>query len=149
MKTINLLMPLLVGSTALLAAPVTVIRAADPQQPNPPMEIKVLVIKYFPINGDRIDETVTGDWGESLDETRKKTTTQTEQVLNALQEGSRYHGYKDKTAKPSLVFKVLDTLEYLEPLPTLAKSGPDAPMTDYNKIMKRVGIKKWVEEKGV
>ena len=43
----------------------------------------------------------------------------------------------------------MDTIEFLEPLPTVAKSGPDAPMTDYNKIMQRVGIKKWVEEKGV
>ncbi len=70
-------------------------------------------------------------------------------LAHALQEGSRYHGYKNKTAKPSLAYKVVETIEYLEPLPTVAKSGPDAPMTDYNKIMERVGIKKWVEEKGV
>ncbi len=125
------------------------VQAADPYQPTLPMEIKVLVVKYFPVKGDRIDQTVTGDWGEPLAETRKKTTLQTEQVAHALQEGSRYHGYKDEAAKPSLVYKVVKTFEFLEPLPTVAKSGPDAPMTDYNKIMERVGIKKWVEEKGV
>ena len=64
-----------------------------------------------------------------------------------MQEGSRYHGYKDKTATPSLVYKIVETIEFLEPLPTVAKSGPNPPMTDYNTIMQRVGIKKWVEEK--
>jgi hypothetical protein len=124
-------------------------KAADVYQPKLPMEMPVLVIKYFPVKGDRIDQTVTGDWGESLIETRKKTTLQTEQVARALQEGSRYHGYKDRTAQPSLVYKVVETIEYLEPLPTVPKSGMDAPMTDYNRIMQRVGIRKWVEEKGV
>jgi len=134
---------------ALLILLIPGLAAADPYQPNPPMEIRVLVIKYFPVKGDRIDQTVTGDWGQSLEETRKKTTTQTEQAAHALQEGSRYHGYKVKTATPSLVYKIVETIEFLEPLPTVAKSGPNPPMTEYNKIMKRVGIKKWVEERGV
>jgi hypothetical protein len=123
--------------------------AAEPYRPKLPMEIPVLVIKYFPVKGDRIDQAVTGNWSEALEATRKKTTMQTEQVTKALQEGSRYHGYKDKEAKPSLVYKVLETIEYLEPLPTVAKSGPGIPMPDYNKVMERIGIKRWVEEKGV
>jgi hypothetical protein len=128
---------------------VTDLPAAQPYQPKLPMEIKVLVVKYFPVKGDRIDQSVTGDWGEPLEETRQKTTLQTEQIAHALQEGSRYHGYKNEAAKPSLVYKVVETIECLEPLPTVPKSGPGAPMTDYNKIMRRVGIKKWVEAKGV
>jgi hypothetical protein len=127
---------------ALLILFIPGLAAADPYQPKPPMEIRVLVVEYFPVKGDRIDQTVTGDWGQSLEETRKKTTTQTEQIVHALQEGSRYHGYKDKTATPSLVYKIVETIEFLEPLPTVAKSGPNPPMTDYNKIMQRVGIKK-------
>jgi hypothetical protein len=64
-------------------------------------------------------------------------------------EGSRYHGYKDPAAKPSLVYKIVETIEFLEPLPTVAKTGQDAPMTDYNRIMERVNIRKWVEQQGV
>jgi D-amino peptidase len=105
--------------------------SADIYPPKLPIEIPVLVINYFPVTGDRIDRTVTGDWDESLAETRRKTTVQTEQVVQALQEGSRYHGYKDKTARPSLVYKVVETVECLEPLPTVAKSGPEAPMKVY------------------
>ena len=122
-NTLNFSLPLFVGLTALLAAPIHDLRAAEPYPPKLPMEIKVLVVQYFPVKGDRIDQTVTGDFGEPLEETRKKTATQTEQVASCLAGGSRYHGYKDKTAKPSLVYKVVDTIEYLEPMPTVAKSG--------------------------
>ena len=68
------------------------------------MEIPVLVVKYFPVKGDLIDQKVTGDWGAPLDETRKKTEQLTQEVLTALQEGSRYHGYKDeqRQAQPCL-----------------------------------------------
>ncbi len=127
MTTLRFSMPVFAGFLILFIPGLT---AADPYQPNPPMEIRVLVIKYFPVKGERIDQTVTGDWGASLEETRTKTTTQTEQAARALQEGSRYHGYKDKTAKPSLVYKIVGTIEFLEPLPTVAKSGPNPPMTD-------------------
>ena len=39
---------------------------ADTAAPSLPMKIPVLVIKYFPVKGDRIDQTVTGDWGAPL-----------------------------------------------------------------------------------
>jgi hypothetical protein len=140
---------LLVGLTALLAAPNHDLRAADAYRPKLPMEIKVLVVKYFPVKGDRIDKAITSDVDEPLADIRLKTTIQTEQVAQALQEGSRYHGYKDETAKPSLVYKVVDSIEYLEPTPAIAATKTTPAMTDYNKIMDRVGVKKWVEEKGV
>ena len=37
--------------------------ATEVYRPKLPMEIRVLVIKYFPVKGDRINQTVTGDWG--------------------------------------------------------------------------------------
>jgi hypothetical protein len=114
-----------------------------------PMQIPVVVVKYFPVKGDLIDQKVTGDWGAPLDETRKKTDQLTEEILAVLQNGSRYHGYKDETAEPSLVYRVVKTFEFLEPLPTVPHSGEGAPMTDYNRIMRRIGIKQWVEQKGV
>ena len=113
------------------------------------MNVPVLVINYFPVKGDCIDQSVTGDWGATLAETRQKTDIQTKQVIAALQEGSRYHGYKDQKAQPSLLYRVVETVEFLEPLPTVARPGERVPMTDYNKIMERIGIRDWVEKKGV
>ena len=125
------------------------LEAADAYAPKLPMEVRVLVIRYFPVKRDRIDQTVTGDWGDALEATRTKCAAQTKAVIQALQEGSRYHAYRDEAAKPSLAYTVLDTLEFLEPLPTVGPPGKKAPMTDYNKTMERVNIKQWVEEKGV
>jgi hypothetical protein len=120
--------------------------AADRYEPELPMEIPVLVVKYFPVQGGLIDQKATGDWGAPLDQTRKKTETINRELIVALREGSRYHGYKDKQAKPSLQYKILGVVEYLEPLPVV---GGPSRLTDYRKIMERVDVKTWVEEKGV
>jgi hypothetical protein len=82
------------------------------------MKIPVLVIKYFPVKGDRIDLAITGDWDAPLEETRLKTDNQTQSLIRALQEGSRYHGYKGAEARPSLAYEVVDEIEFLEPMPT-------------------------------
>ena len=138
---------LFVVLTVSLIGPSRAFAAAD--TPTLPMKIPVLVIKYFPVKADRIDLAVTGDWGASLEETRLKTDKQTKAVIHALQEGSRYHGYKDAEAQPSLAYEIVDEIEFLEPMPTLSRPGHRVPLTDYKKIMERVGIKKWVEERGV
>jgi len=137
---------------SLLALAVSLVAAscaATGARENLPMEIPVLVVKYFPVKGERIDISVTGDWGDTLQATREKVNRQTREVIASLQDGSRYKGYKNTDARPSLRYKVLAEIEFLEPLPTVPHSGPGAPMPDYNKIMERVNIQKWVEEKGV
>ena len=129
------------------------VSAASPapagRQPALPMEVPVLVIRYFPVQGDRIDRALTGDWGATLVETRAKTIQVTERVVAALQEGSRYHGYKNPNAKPSLAYRIVETIEYLEPLPTIARPGRKTPITNYSNIMERVDIRRWVEQEGV
>jgi len=122
---------------------------ANADAPALPMKIPVLVVKYFPVKGDRIDLTVTGDWGAPLKETRLKTDKLIKAVIHALQGGSRYHGYKDTKAQPSLIYEVLDQIEFLEPMPTIPRARRRTPLTDYKSIMKRVKIRKWVEERGV
>ncbi|MEZ4673741.1 MAG: hypothetical protein R2932_05785 [Caldilineaceae bacterium] len=111
--------------------------------------IPILLLHYFPTNGKRIDQRVTGDVGASLEQIRHHTAQTTQEVLHALERGSTYHGYKDLTAIPSLRYEIVDSIEFLEPLPTWPKPGHRVPMTDYNAIMRRVDIAKWVEERGV
>lgn len=114
-----------------------------------PFEVPVLVVRYFPVRGDRIDIGVTGDWGESLDFTRAKTEQLTKELEDALEKGSTYHGYKNPDAKPSLEYKIVGTLEYLEPLPLLDRSGGGVPLPDYYAIMERADIRDWVMNRGV
>lgn len=138
-------MQLLAGLAFLLAAG----GSGAPAAPEPPFLIPVLVVRYFPVQGDRIDLSVTGDWGESLADTRRKTERLTGEVIRALEAGSRYHGYQDAEAEPSLKYLVVETLEVLEALPVRRRSGHGAPLTDYRRILERVDIRKWVEERGV
>lgn len=114
-----------------------------------PFDIPVLVVRYFPIQGDRIDIRVTGDWGAPLADTRAKTERLTREIIEALEQGSRYRGYTNPGAPPSLRYRVVGELEFLEPLPTFAKRGHRTPMTDYAQIMDRVNIRHWVEQRGV
>lgn len=113
------------------------------------MVIPTLVISYFPVKNGRIDRAITGDVSASLADIRRHTINTTNRVVQALETGSAYHGYKDRTAQPCLEYQIVDTLEFLEPLPTWPKPGHRVPMTDYNAIMKRVNIRAWVEERGV
>lgn len=114
--------------------------------------VPVLVISYFPVStagGGRISRSATGDIEGSLDVIRSHTEKTTQQVVEALESGSVYHGYKDVSAQASLRYAVLDSIEFLEPLPTWSKPGHGVPMTDYNAIMAQVDIRSWVEERGV
>lgn len=64
-----------------------------------------------------------------------------------MEEGSRFRGYKDKNAKPSLDYEILKTFEFKEPTPKIKKGNGYMP--DYNEIMKKIDGKFWVEEQGV
>lgn len=128
----------------------------QPLQPSPPLAypdwgytIPTLVVSYFPVKDDRIDQAVTGDVNAPLEAIREHTTQTTRRVVTALETGSTYHGYKDPSAQPSLRYQIVETLEFLEPLPTYHKPGHQVPMTDYNAITERIDIRTWVEARGV
>jgi hypothetical protein len=115
----------------------------------PAYSIPTLVISYYPVRGDRIDRAITGDVDAPLGKIRRHVQQTTNRVVEALEQGSAYHSYKDPTARPSLRYEIVDTLEFLEPLPTTPKPGHRVPMTDYNAIMRRIGIQEWLEERGI
>lgn len=114
-----------------------------------PFEIPVLVVSFFPTRNGRIDPRVTGDVDAPLDQVRRHTVQTTGRVVQALERGSTYHGYRDPDARPSLHYRILATLEFLEPLPTWPKPNHRAPMTDYHAIMERIDVRTWVEGKGI
>jgi hypothetical protein len=111
--------------------------------------VPVLVIQFFPTNGANVDIKQTGDWGEPLELTRQKVQRQTTEILNALQEGSRYRAFMNSNAIPCIQYRVVGSIEFLSPLPTFSKRGHKTPMTDYRRIMEEVNIEDWVESKGV
>ena len=123
--------------------------APDLYNPNPVFTIPTLVVNFFPVNGGRIDRAITGDVDAPLVDMRRHTEATTKRVVQALETGSIYHGYKDPAAQPSLRYQIVDVLEFLESVPTWPKPGHQVPMTDYNAIMDRIDIKLWVEQRGI
>jgi hypothetical protein len=107
-------------------------------------EIPVLLINYFPVKSGRIDRSLTGDVSAPLAQIREHVERTTQTVVESLEIGSTYHGYKDVSAQPSLRYRILDTIEFLEALPIHSKPGHRVPMTDYNAILNRVGVEEWV-----
>ncbi|MFO7635521.1 MAG: hypothetical protein R6W76_23445 [Caldilinea sp.] len=112
-------------------------------------EIPVLLVHYFPTQGNLIDRIVTGDVGEPLEVMRAHTQTTTNKVIDALEQGSRFRAYKNPGAPPSLHYSILDSIEFLERLPTWRKPGHRVPMTDYNAIMAHIDAAEWVMGRGV
>ena len=123
--------------------------AASLSYPADVFTIPTLVISYFPVSQGQLDRAVTGDVGGPLEQLRRHTASTTRRVVQALETGSIYHGYKEPAAQPSLRYQIVNTLEFLEPLPSWPKPGHRVPMTDYNAIMQRVNVRQWVEERGV
>ena len=148
-RLIALAIPLMVVSLGSANAAYQSADAKKEASPRLPIEIRVLVVKYFPTKGKNIDISVTGDWGEPLNATRRKVSKLNKEIIKSLEEGSRYHGYKDRKPKRSLLYRLVGRREFREPLPTFDEPGQKVPMTDYHRIMERVNIRKWVEEKGV
>lgn len=133
-------------SCALLVAS---LNTSKPQPEIRPATIPIVVVNYFPKVGDMVDKSITGDVGGTYAALKAKCERLTNLTMASLDEGSRYHAYKDPTAKPSLHYVLAGSYEFNEGVPTLPKVGSEAPMTDYQSIMKRIDIAKWVEKKGV
>jgi hypothetical protein len=117
--------------------------------PQDAFTIPVLLLHYFPLKGQRVSREFTGDVDAPLDELRRHTRQTTEEIIRSLETGSRYHGYKAPHALPSLRYQIVDSLEFLEPLPTRRLLCQGIPWTDYNAIMSRIDIANWVENRGI
>ena len=123
--------------------------ATNPQTSAAPFVIPVLVVSFFPTNGSNIDIGITGDVGDPVALIQEKTRRLTGEVVDALQDGSRYRAYVAASNPPALVYQVAGSMEYFTSLPTLKPEGTDVPMTDYQSIMEQIRIRDWVENKGV
>lgn len=135
--------------TALSVLIMVTLTCSYAQEPAPPYEIPIVIVKYFPVNNGIIDIKVTGDWGKSLKDTQKRVDTIIAGAIKALEEGSRFRAYTNPSAQPSIKYRVVETYEFIEPLPTYDKPDHQTPMTDYAVIVNRIDGRKWVEKKGV
>jgi len=113
--------------------------------------IPVVIIRYMPtLDGINLDKEKTA-CETTLQELKERTHTFHTRAKFMLEEGSRYHGYKDSLAVPSLGYKVLDIYNIYEEYP-LDKEVPwnkGHYFPDYNQILTRINAKNYVENLGV
>lgn len=134
----------------------TVVEAPNLLEPVPAhlprrWEIPVLEVRYFPLtpDGARIDQRITTDVATPIGELRDQIERVNRRVINALESGSCYRRFENPESAPNLGYRIVDTIEILEPLPTWDKPTQDRPMTDYHRIMERIDVGHWVRERGV
>ena len=142
---------LAVAASLALCAPAVAQGNEKKEEEEAVWTVPVLVIKYFPLTPDRkrLDPKVTGNVGAPLEEIRRKVERITREACEALEEGSRFRAYKNPRALPSLRYAVIDTKEFLEAEPVSKKKFGGAFLPDYAAILKRVGIRRYVEKLGV
>ncbi len=114
-------------------------------------EMPVLVISYIPTaDGVNVDASLTG-CVMTVADLEAEIRILTARTKFALEEGSRFRAHKDPEALPSLGYRIVDTITIHEPLP-LGMADPgnaDVHFADYNAILSRVGIERYVEDLGV
>jgi hypothetical protein len=112
--------------------------------------IPVVMIKYLPTrDGVNVDSDVSNYTG-TLDGLNNRLTQDAVRTKFMLEEGSRFHGYKEPHAKSSIGYQVVTSLTIYEDTPPgFATPTPDLYFPDYNLILNRIGAESFVREQGV
>jgi len=114
--------------------------------------VPVVVIRFLPttdnINLNSIETGITS----TLEDMKNKINIMDKQVKFSLEEGSKYHGYSNSSARPSLGYKVVYYLTIYENIPRSNFQVPWNPgvyRPDYDAILNRINAQYYVEQLGV
>ncbi len=104
-------------------------------------DVPVLSLSFIPPKPDNpnlVDISITSDdaflhEGNTVQYVRGRISTLRQRLMDALERGSTYHGYKDPGATPSLDYSIYEHKEYLEPVPTALSDSFDG-MAPYYQL---------------
>jgi uncharacterized protein (TIGR03437 family) len=112
-------------------------------------KMPVAIIRYFPTkDGINIDTSVT-NWTQSLVDLKARQLGTERNHKFMLEEGSRFRGYKDAMALPTLGYQVVKIYTVYEEIPPGFPEGLETYFPDFNQIMERFDAKNLVENQGV
>ena len=118
-------------------------------------EIPVVIMRFLPTaDGENLDVTKAPDLGKiSLTELKARIDTFDKRVKFMLEEGSRFRGYKNSTAPPSIGYRVVEYITVYESPPPGPIIGheDDLPVyaPDFHQIFKRFNMEHYVNDRGV
>ena len=114
-------------------------------------EIPVVIIRVIPtLDGTSVD-SVEGAISGSLGSIRQRISVFEERIKFMLEEGSRFRGYQDSSAQPSLGYRVLQIVTVFSHF----QRGKEVPWNpghyfpDYFQILALVDARSWVNQEGV
>lgn len=142
------------GNSSVPSQVPTIVNSPTPPSPSLAVafNIKVLEIKYFPVDatGLKLDGVVSGTT-DDLTAIRLRTSDLTQQALSKITEATRYHGYKNPSVPSAVQLTLLDSKEFLTPLPVSTNKVPwdNAYRPDYRKILNDLNICDYVDNKNV
>jgi hypothetical protein len=113
-------------------------------------EVPVMVINYIPTHdGTNVDAAILG--ASSIANFKNKLTLFNKRVKFMLEEGSRYHGYHNSNALPSLGYRIVRIVSAYEIMPPGRPAGgtPPAYFPDYWQILGRFGAGTLVSNQNV
>lgn len=135
----------------------------DPYLANPApghlFEIPVVIMRFLPTtDGKNLDVSKAPDFWElgeiTLQELKNRIDKFDRRVKFMLEEGTRFRGYKDRTAKPSIGYRVIEYITVYEQTPqgavnTHLEDGTPLYSPDYHKIFRRFNMEHYVNDLGV
>lgn len=115
-------------------------------------EVPVVIIQYLPVLDSTWFEWYVPTEYTTLEEMKNRLHYFNRRIKFAAEEGSRYHGYQDSTALPSLGYRVVSILNIYEHMPmsdvhcgwNMANKYPD-----YHQVMNRINGENYVNNLGV
>lgn len=99
-------------------------------------------------SGAAIDDFF-GEYNFTLSQVRDRVNQIQVGAKNALEEGSRYRGYKNPSATKSIEYNFLNNLEILEAVPLSDRTYNGNPLPDYLGMMNQQNICNYVDNQGV
>ena len=122
-------------------------------------EIPVVIIRFLPTkDGVNLDISTAPDFWElgeiTLDELKKRIDIFDKRIKFMLEEGTRFRGYKNPSAVPSIGYRIVEYITIYEqtpkgPVSTHLEDGTPLYSPDYHAIFKRFDMKHYIEELGV
>jgi hypothetical protein len=125
---------------------------------NSVFEIPVVILRYLPTaDGANLDLSVSPAFGSldpiSLPAMKRRLDTFDIQVKFMLEEGSKFRGYQDPAAAPSIGYRVVAYITVYEPTPpgkvVSQAAGFPVYWPDYHQILERFNGRHFVEDLGV
>jgi len=101
-------------------------------------DMPVMVINFIPTrDGTNVDSLILGS--STIASFKTKLTSFNKRVKFMLEEGSRYHGYKNSNAVPSLGYRVVRIVTTYEIMPPGRSAGSGNSFANYLQILDRFG----------